>query len=109
MKEDIVYLVHIRDSIQEIEEFLGGQSFIGADRKTYLAILHVLQNIGESVKNLSPVLKEKYPTIPWRKIADFRNVIVHDYLGDIDEEIVDQVIQKRLPELKKAILELIGG
>jgi uncharacterized protein YutE (UPF0331/DUF86 family) len=38
-------------------------------------------------------------------MAGFKNVLVHDYLGDIDEEIVMNVIKDKLPELKLAVLQ----
>jgi uncharacterized protein with HEPN domain len=44
--------------------------------------------------------------VEWRKIADFRNRLVHDYLG-VDLEIVWHVIEEDLPELKRAIVEIL--
>ena len=43
------------------------------------------------------------PNIEWRSISGFRNILVHDYLGGIDLDIIWEVIAKYLPELKKEI------
>jgi uncharacterized protein with HEPN domain len=41
-------------------------------------------------------------------ISGFRNMLVHDYLGDIDPEVVSQVIRVHLPPLEAAIVSLLG-
>jgi uncharacterized protein with HEPN domain len=45
--------------------------------------------------------------IEWRITKDFRNVIIHDYFG-INNEIVCNTIQHRLPELLEQINRLIA-
>ena len=48
----------------------------------------------------------KQPDIPWEKINGMRNVLGHHYFG-IDTEIVWEVLEKELPDLKKAIVEIV--
>jgi len=47
-------------------------------------------------------LIEKYTDIEWKKIAGLRDILIHAYFG-IDIEIVWDVIQNKLPELKDQI------
>ena len=55
--------------------------------------------IGEATKQLSMELRQQYPEIPWRRIAGFRDVLIHDYMGiDLDE--VWDVVERNLPDLK---------
>lgn len=42
--------------------------------------------------------RDKYPQIPWREIASFRNVIAHEYFG-LDMDIVWDIIQTQIPVL----------
>ena len=70
------------------------------------AVLRNLQTIAESTQRLSDDLKAKQAEIDWRRIAAFRNVLVHDYLG-IDVERIWQITQRDVPELKQAILTML--
>ena len=71
------------------------------------AVVRNLQVLSESAQRLSEEVKSRYAAVEWRKIADFRNRLVHDYLG-VDLEIVWHVIETDLPELKRAIAEMLA-
>ena len=69
----------------------------------YYATLHCLQTMAESTQRLNDTVKEKHPDIPWREIRGFRNVLVHDYLGDTNDEQVWKTVIDDLPTLKVAM------
>jgi uncharacterized protein with HEPN domain len=69
------------------------------DRKLQDAVLHRLTIIGEAVKNIPDILKNKNPDIPWRKIAGIKDILVHHYFG-VDLGAIWLVLQKDIPELK---------
>jgi uncharacterized protein with HEPN domain len=53
MKDDHVFLAHIRDAIARIESYTqGGRDTFFADTKTQDAVIRNLEVIGEAVKNL---------------------------------------------------------
>ena len=66
------------------------------------AVVRNLEIIGEAVKRLPSELIEKHPDIEWKKIAGLRDILIHAYFG-IDIEIVWDVIQNKLPELKNQL------
>lgn len=70
-------------------------------------MLRNLQILSESTQRLSEQVKIRFPQIPWARIAGFRNVLVHDYLG-LRLERVWEVISNELPPLKAASDEVLG-
>lgn len=103
LKDDALYLIHISEEIDRIENFTtGGKGeFLHSDLVQY-AVLRSLQTLAESVKRLSTALKASYPEIPWKDIIGLRNVLVHDYLA-VDVEEIWKIIELDLPLLKRQI------
>ncbi len=100
MKDDRLYLVHISECITRIEEYTDGK-----EQKDFLdsyliqdAVLRNLQVLAESTQRLSPEIKNAHPDIPWRQIAGFRDILVHDYLG-INLKQIWLLVEKDLPDL----------
>ena len=82
MKDDRVYLEHIRDALDDIRSYTSaGRAAFFADRMRQDATLRTLQVIGEAVKNLSDTTRSKQPHIPWKQIAGMRDKVIHDYFG----------------------------
>jgi uncharacterized protein with HEPN domain len=72
------------------------------------ALYRNLATIGESADELPDWMQEQYPEMPWRNIKDFRNVLVHNYLGDdIDKIIVNDVVMNKLPELQNVVKDIL--
>jgi len=53
---------------------------------------------------LSATTKALAPTVPWRAISGFRNIIVHDYLG-LDVDLIWRVVADDLPVLNQGLLQ----
>jgi len=108
MKDDRLYLIHISECIERIESYISGK-----DKGQFLdsmliqdAVVRNLQVLAESTQRLSDATKESASEVGWFKVAGFRNVLVHDYLG-IDIERVWNILEKDLPLLKKAIQRML--
>jgi len=69
------------------------------------AVSRNLEIIGEAANNLDTLFRDEHSEVPWRKIINLRNIIVHDY-ADIDLEIVWNIITEYLPHVKTEILKL---
>lgn len=77
-----------------------------ADENLRLALIHLVQVIGEAARQVSNEFAEAHPDIPWTNIIGMRHKVVHDYLG-VDEDIVWQVVTVDLPKLVSAIESLV--
>lgn len=109
MKDDRVYLGHLRDAIQDIEQYaaVGHDAFL-TDRMRQDAVIRKLEIIGEAVKNLSAGIRQRRPDIPWKQIAGMRDRLTHDYFG-VDLTLIWVVVERELPTLKAAIDALLLG
>lgn len=109
MKDDSVYLQHIIECVRRIEEnTAGGREAFVASHTLQDAILRNLQTIAESTQRISDSLKGTHPEIEWGRVAAFRNVLVHNYLG-VDLNTVWGIIERDVPALKRAISEMLGA
>lgn len=103
MKDDKLYLIHIRECIGRIEQYIaGGRDVFMTSTLIQDAVLRNLQTLAESTQRLSKTLKAAHPEVNWRKISGFRNVLVHDYLG-LNLSSVWQIMEGELPDLKRKI------
>ena len=107
MHNDLIYLNHILDCINDIEAFVVDfteETFI-QDKKTFNSSIRMFEIIGEATKRVSADLKTKNNYIQWKEIAGLRDVLIHDYQG-VDLPAVWKIIQNDIPTLKTNI-ELI--
>ncbi len=103
-KDDGVFIEHILESIQAIQEFSKDMNLdeLSSNRMKRNAIFREIEIIGEASKNLSNNLKEKYKKIPWKEIAGTRDKLIHHYFG-VNLDLLFKTIQEDIPELKKQI------
>jgi uncharacterized protein with HEPN domain len=108
VKDDRVYLQHIRDALDDIATYASaGRDAFFTERMRQDATIRKLQVIGQAVKNLSDTSKAQYPAIPWKQVAGLRDKVIHDYFG-INLEIVWAGVEKDLPTLRGAVDHLLS-
>ncbi|MDI6735527.1 MAG: DUF86 domain-containing protein [bacterium] len=103
------YLQDILDSIREVKEFIENMEFedFAEDKKSINAVVRSLEVIGEAAKKIPDNLREKYPQIPWKRMAGMRDKLIHEYWG-VDLEIVWEVINSELPPISPLIQKVLG-
>lgn len=104
-KDDAAFLEHILIAIEGIEQCY--QSSTEPEDMRWLAIERCFEIIGEAVKRLAPEIKKQRGDIPWSKISDTRNYIIHGYFG-INHGLLEEAIIHDIPNLKLAIAELLS-
>ncbi|MBB3192186.1 HepT-like ribonuclease domain-containing protein [Halomonas cerina] len=102
-----LYAQHILDVIDKVER-IRQRGDITEDDILYDAALRNLQTLSEATQRLPDSKKSRYPDIPWRQISGFRNILVHDYLGNIDPVTITRVIDQHLQPLAKATREMLA-
>ena len=107
MKDDLIFIKHVLESIDAIEEFSEGltKEELTSNRLKRNAIIKEIEIIGEAVKNISKETRDKYKEVQWKDIAGARDKMIHHYFG-VDIDTIWKIIEKDLPLLKKQIKEI---
>lgn len=103
MRDEKRYLLDIAECIERIEEYTrdGRDTFIQT-KMIQDAVVRNFEIIGEATKRISHDLRQSYPDVQWKRIAGFRDVLIHDYLR-VDYDDVWGIIERDLPALKANI------
>jgi len=109
MKNDLVYLKHIKESVDSIRDYIDSADFesFSQDEKTIDAVIRKIEIIGEAASNLSQEFRNAHTEIPWRDMIDMRNVLIHEYFGVIVKTVWDTV-QDDLPELERLVDDILS-
>lgn len=109
MKKDIkIFLLHILESIERIENFAGEISTDEFLKSEIIqdAVMRRIEIIGEAVKNIPNSFRNKYSDIEWKKIAGTRDTLIHGYFG-VDLRLTFKIVKKDIPDLKKKISKIL--
>lgn len=109
MKDDRLYLLHMLERCERIGRYsLPGKDAFLASEQTQDAVIRNIEVIGEAAKRVSATARQQLATLDWRAICGMRDVLIHDYIG-VDIEQVWNVAVLRIPELRLALAEYLGG
>lgn len=104
-----IYFEDILDAVRKVRSYTDGLSktaFI-QDDKTFDAVVRNLEIIGEAAKSIPDSVRVNAQEIEWKKIAELRDILIHEYFG-IDGEIVWDIVQHKLPGLETAVQRLLS-
>src|ERR1700726_3874892 len=104
LPRDLVYVGHMLDMARKAVSKTQGISreTYDADENLRLALIHLVQTIGEAARQVSREFCSNHSDIRWADIIGMRHKVVHDYLG-VDDDIVWQVVIEDLPKLVAAL------
>jgi uncharacterized protein with HEPN domain len=107
-QRDTAALLDILLLAQDVQEFVAAMTFeaFSGDKKTKAAVLHALIVIGEAAKRLSVDFRVDHPEIPWVRVGNFRNLLIHEY-DKVDLPLVWHVVTSEVPQLIQNLTPLV--
>ena len=108
-KRDLARANDMLEAARKAVRFAEGHSRPDLEKNEVLALalVRLLEIVGEAARYVPDEIKEANPTVPWREIAATRNRLIHGYFS-VDLDIVWAIIQNDLPPLIDQ-LETITG
>jgi uncharacterized protein with HEPN domain len=105
-QDNFIYLSDILRCMENIANYTqSGEADFLQSQLLQDAVIRNFEIIGEATKHLSLELRQQYPEIPWRRMAGFRDILIHSYMS-IDVSTVWQAVQE-LPPLKARIQSIL--
>lgn len=99
----------MRDACRRALEIARGKdlrSFV-PEEETSLALVRLLEILGEAARGISEDFRRLHPEIPWREIVATRNLLIHEYFG-VDMEVVATILEQDLPPLLERLEALLA-
>lgn len=110
-KRDVrLFVSDILESIEKIQKWTQDMSYekFSQDALIQDAVVRNLEIIGEAAKNIPENLRLQHTEIPWKRVAGFRNIAIHDYFG-VDLETVWKIATQGIAEIKPHLQTIIKG
>lgn len=107
-RDPSLYLEDIVEACEKIQRYTRGMTFdqFVEDERTMDAVVRNLEIIGEASRHIPEELTCQYPEVEWGRIVALRNIVAHEYFG-VDEEIIWDVVQNKIPRLLEQIQRIL--
>lgn len=106
-RDDQTRLFHILKAAKKAVTLVNNKTFrdLEKDEVLTLALVKLIEIVGEAASRLSKEFQTSHPQIPWSAIVGMRNRLVHAYF-DINLKILWQTTQEDLPVLIEQLEQL---
>jgi uncharacterized protein with HEPN domain len=107
--DDTVRLRHMLDHALEAVEIMRGRERddLKRDRILQLALVRLVEIVGEAATRVGPEGQQRWPSIPWQQARGMRNRLIHGY-DKVDLDVLWDTIQDDLPALIVQLREALG-
>jgi len=106
--EDTVSLRQMLDHIEEAAALAQGRTrdHLESDRMFFLALLKLVEIVGEAATRVSQATQAAHPEIPWREIIGTRNRLIHGY-DAVDYDILWEIVSADFPPLAEQLKPIL--
>ncbi len=103
-------LRHMLEHAREAVALVRGKrrEDLDSDRLLNLALVRLVEIVGEAAARVPKENWSAYPQIPWAQIVGLRNRLIHGY-DAVDFDILWQIVTRDLPHLISALEEILSS
>jgi uncharacterized protein with HEPN domain len=103
-----ISLRHMLDHALEAVAMTKGKTRkdLDKDRQLNLAVVRLLEIIGEAANRIPKEHQALYPDISWPEIISLRNRLIHGY-ETVDFDVLWQIVHQDLPRLIESLEEIL--
>lgn len=107
--DDVTRLHHMLNHAREAVELLSDKSLedLEADRVLQLALVRLVEVVGEAATRVSDEGQRRYGCIPWQQARGTRKRLVHGY-DTVDLRVLWDTITDDLPPLIAELERILG-
>ncbi|MBM3216704.1 DUF86 domain-containing protein [Candidatus Poribacteria bacterium] len=108
--DPLVAIRHMLDHAREAVEITRPhrREDMDTDRLLNLAVVRLLEVIGEAARRVPDELRRGFPRIPWQDISDLRNRLIHGY-DMTNFDTMWTIIEDELPPLISELEAMLSG
>jgi uncharacterized protein with HEPN domain len=106
--EGDIRLRHMLDYSREAAALIAGKTRgdLDIERTLNLALVRLLEIVGEAASRTTDEERLKYPSIPWSQIIGLRNRLIHGY-DSVDFDVLFGIVSSDLPKLIAELEQLL--
>jgi uncharacterized protein with HEPN domain len=106
---DMIRLRHVLDHAKEALDLIAGKdrTELKHNRVLELALIRLVEIVGEASAKVSSESQAKYPLIPWPQVIGMRNRLIHGY-DSVDLDVLWDTIEVDLPPLIAELGKILG-
>ena len=104
----VIFYQHMLDHAREALVLAQGKTRadLDTDRLLNLALVRLLEIIGEAANRISEEEQARHAEIPWPQIVSLRNRLIHGY-DSVDFDILWQIVTEDLPPLIASLERIV--
>lgn len=105
-----IALSQMRDHAKEALDLAKGKQRedLDAQRVLNLALVRLLEIVGEAANRMPPEDRDRYPQIPWSQIIGLRHRLIHAY-DQVDFDILWEIVTRDLPPLVAELERIVSA
>ncbi len=103
-RDPAILIRHMLDHAREAIALAGGRSRVdlAKTRLLELALVRLVEIVGEAASRVPPAQRAQYPGIPWEDVVGMRNRLIHGY-DSVDLDVLWNTVVEDLPQLVQAL------